>query len=86
MSPAVYRRLPCLAALAGLACALPLLSRAERPKAPRAITNSIGMRLVMIPAGKFTMGSPENEPDREPAKDRNTRSRWLSRSPCRNSK
>jgi len=42
--------------------------------------------MIVIPSGKFTMGSPENEPDREPAKDRNTRSRWLSRSPCRNSK
>jgi sulfatase modifying factor 1 len=29
------------------------------------ITNSLGMRMVSIPAGKFQMGSPENEKDRE---------------------
>lgn len=28
------------------------------------ITNSIGMKLVKIPAGKFTMGSPDSEKDR----------------------
>ena len=30
------------------------------------ITNSIGMKLVLIPAGKFLMGSPENEVGRFP--------------------
>jgi formylglycine-generating enzyme required for sulfatase activity len=30
----------------------------------RAITNSIGMKLVLIPAGEFVMGSPESEKDR----------------------
>ena len=29
------------------------------------ITNSIGMKLVLIPAGKFMMGSPDSEKDRE---------------------
>jgi formylglycine-generating enzyme required for sulfatase activity len=29
------------------------------------ITNGVGMRLVRIPAGKFKMGSPKNERDRE---------------------
>jgi formylglycine-generating enzyme required for sulfatase activity len=28
------------------------------------ITNSIGMKLVLVPAGKFTMGSPKDEEDR----------------------
>jgi formylglycine-generating enzyme required for sulfatase activity len=28
-------------------------------------TNSIGMKLALIPAGKFRMGSPDNEPGRE---------------------
>ena len=28
------------------------------------ITNSIGMKLALIPSGKFTMGSPRNEQDR----------------------
>ena len=31
---------------------------------PPAITNSIGMTLVRIPPGKFTMGSPKEEEDR----------------------
>lgn len=30
------------------------------------ITNSIGMKLVLIPAGSFTMGSPVTELDRKP--------------------
>lgn len=29
------------------------------------ITNSLGMKLACIPPGQFTMGSPENEPERE---------------------
>jgi formylglycine-generating enzyme required for sulfatase activity/WD40 repeat protein/serine/threonine protein kinase len=33
---------------------------------PPQITNSIGMKLARIPAGKFLMGSPENEPGRQP--------------------
>jgi formylglycine-generating enzyme required for sulfatase activity/WD40 repeat protein/serine/threonine protein kinase len=32
---------------------------------PPQITNSIGMKLARIPAGKFLMGSPENEPGRK---------------------
>ena len=36
-----------------------------RPAAPdREITNSIGMKLALIPAGKFIMGSPQDEKDR----------------------
>jgi formylglycine-generating enzyme required for sulfatase activity len=34
---------------------------AELPEAPPEITNSIGMKLVRIPAGKFLMGSPKEE-------------------------
>ena len=33
--------------------------------AGREITNSIGLRFAFIPPGKFLMGSPESEPDRE---------------------
>jgi hypothetical protein len=33
-------------------------------KLPREITNSIGMKLVLISAGKFKMGSPRGEKDR----------------------
>jgi formylglycine-generating enzyme required for sulfatase activity len=31
---------------------------------PESFTNSVGMKLVLIPSGKFVMGSPETEPDR----------------------
>jgi len=33
-------------------------------EAEKEITNSIGVKLVPVPAGKFTMGSPKNEEDR----------------------
>ncbi|MCI0461766.1 MAG: formylglycine-generating enzyme family protein [Gemmataceae bacterium] len=32
----------------------------------KAITNSIGMKLALIPAGKFVMGSPPGEEERDP--------------------
>jgi len=34
---------------------------------PKSVTNTIGMELIEIPAGKFTMGSPagENASDEE---------------------
>jgi len=32
---------------------------------PKEITNSIGMKLVLIPKGKFMMGSPESEQGRK---------------------
>jgi formylglycine-generating enzyme required for sulfatase activity len=43
-----------------------LLSKAPAPKAtiPAKVTNSIGMKLVRIPAGKFIMGSPLAETGR----------------------
>jgi len=39
---------------------------ASTPKAGDVMTNSIGMKLVWIPAGEFMMGSPMSEPEREP--------------------
>ncbi len=38
----------------------------EKPSALEEITNSIGMKLKLIPAGEFMMGSPESEPGRRP--------------------
>jgi formylglycine-generating enzyme required for sulfatase activity len=53
------RLLACL--LAGL-----IVGGAARGQdAPRPITNSIGMKLVRIPAGKFLMGSPATETERD---------------------
>ena len=34
----------------------PVFAQGEKPKS---VTNSIGMELIEIPAGTFTMGSPE---------------------------
>ena len=39
----------------------PLSVKADEPAAPspaETITNSIGMKLTLIPAGEFTMGAP----------------------------
>jgi formylglycine-generating enzyme required for sulfatase activity len=51
------------------ALALPLVGGADKPKGKKApakeFANSIGMKLVLIPAGKFTMGSPKDEKGRE---------------------
>ncbi len=38
---------------------------ADKPAKPATITNSIGMKLVQIPAGQFVMGSPRDEAERE---------------------
>ena len=46
-------------------------------------TNSLGMELVLIPAGKFTMGSPATEQDREEDEDQAdvtlTKAFWLGK-------
>lgn len=41
------------------------LTEARPPKKVEVITNSIGMKLVGIPAGKFMMGSPRGEVERD---------------------
>jgi len=54
----------------GLPAALREKLKAETPVAPapadlpKMVTNSIGMRLALVPAGTFLMGSPESELDR----------------------
>ena len=64
--------MPCrLLLIAALACAavnIPTGTIAESPKPtvdewPKEIANGIGMKLVRIPAGKFTMGSTKQEQD-----------------------
>jgi formylglycine-generating enzyme required for sulfatase activity len=47
----------------GLAVAA-LTDKAYWEKAPKEMTNSVGMKLVLIPAGEFMMGSPADEKDR----------------------
>lgn len=50
-----------------LAACVIFLSFADQLQAlpPKEITNSIGMKLVLIPKGTFTMGSPESEEGRQ---------------------
>ncbi|MCG3134624.1 MAG: Serine/threonine-protein kinase PknD [Planctomycetes bacterium] len=42
------------------------IEEAKRLGVPVAFENSLGMRFVLIPAGKFTMGSPDTEVHRQP--------------------
>jgi formylglycine-generating enzyme required for sulfatase activity len=42
-----------------------LTDKAFWEKAPKEMTNSIGMKLVLIPAGEFLMGSPDTDKDFE---------------------
>src|SRR5262249_6678031 len=67
-SPFMPRRTSfCLVALSGLLAALGLMPASSElwggEKQPKTITNSIGMKLVLIPKGKFTMGSTKAERD-----------------------
>lgn len=59
-----------LFALAFLVIAQAWLSpEAVRPEAlPQSVTNSVGMRLALIPAGTFRMGSPAGSPDEQPVR------------------
>ncbi|MCE9545772.1 MAG: SUMF1/EgtB/PvdO family nonheme iron enzyme [Planctomycetia bacterium] len=36
---------------------------AAKPKVPKVVTNSIGMKLTLIPAGEYVGGTPDNFPD-----------------------
>jgi formylglycine-generating enzyme required for sulfatase activity len=42
-----------------------LLAAAQRSEPEKNLTNSIGMKLVLIPAGSFQMGSPATEDERD---------------------
>jgi len=47
----------------GLVAALAAEAMAQEP--PQRLTNQLGMEFVLIPAGSFTMGSPQGEPGRQ---------------------
>ena len=60
------------AAIVGAACTCERLwaddntkPEKEPQESVKQTTNSIGMKLVLIPAGKFVMGSPKDEKDRD---------------------
>jgi formylglycine-generating enzyme required for sulfatase activity len=57
----------CLLALALTGfCIGPSAPPTRAQDADKVITNSLGMKLARIPAGKFLMGSPETEAERDP--------------------
>jgi formylglycine-generating enzyme required for sulfatase activity len=56
--------LTCVAFLSLVCLAAPAGEKAEA-RGTKVVTNSIGMKLVPIPAGKFQMGSPATESERE---------------------
>src|ERR1700722_18854224 len=65
----MYRRMLLLFALVGgvslfMLVLLALPTSGVETKPAKEITNSIGMKLVLVPAGKFTMGSPKDEKER----------------------
>jgi formylglycine-generating enzyme required for sulfatase activity len=69
MSPQTWFRLVVLSGvLVVLGLVVPGWTKAPAPgrnKPPKEITSSVGMKLVFIPSGKFTMGSPKEEKDRD---------------------
>ena len=50
------------AIVAAILFCMPVFAQGAKLKS---VTNSIGMELIEIPAGKFTMGSPEDEENRQ---------------------
>jgi formylglycine-generating enzyme required for sulfatase activity len=47
--------------------ATPTKSQPKRPAVPaKQLSNRLGMSFVLIPPGSFLMGSPQNEPERDP--------------------
>jgi formylglycine-generating enzyme required for sulfatase activity len=60
------RRLAYLLLALPLAALVVLAWAQDKPRSREPITNSLKMKFVLIPAGKFMMGSPESEKDRNP--------------------
>ena len=62
----IFRITACLLLLIlALVFALPAPETARAQGTDKAITNAIGMKLTLIPAGKFLMGSPAGEEERD---------------------
>ena len=57
-------RFVCLNLVVGLASHLPRQAQ-EKKDSPKNFTNSLGMKFVWIPPGKFVMGSPKEEEGRQ---------------------
>lgn len=60
------RQPPCNSIWILSACALALPASVLAQEGDKVITNSIGIKLTLIPAGKFQMGSPATEEERDP--------------------
>jgi formylglycine-generating enzyme required for sulfatase activity len=56
--------LPALLFMLGYVTAATAPAPVRKAKWPKSVTNSIGMKLVLIPAGRFTMGSPRDDKER----------------------
>jgi sulfatase modifying factor 1 len=59
-------RLACLCLAIPLATLAVLAWAQDKTRSKEPVTNSLEMKLVLIPAGKFMMGSPESEKGRSP--------------------
>ena len=66
LPPSRARRLAYLLLAIPLAALAVLTWAQDKPRSKEPITNSLKMKLVLIPAGRFTMGSPESEKGRNP--------------------
>ncbi len=66
-----------------LAAGLLLVASCATPRAEPVLTNSIGMRLLLVPPGEFLMGSSREEADRQLARMKEKRiSSWYPDSPA----
>lgn len=61
----MIKSLPLIVAVIAVTFGFATVVMAKEPKQGDEIKNSVGMRLVYTPPGKFTMGSPESEQGRE---------------------
>ena len=65
VSPALVRAAPVRpSSPAAAPASTPVSAPASAPAADQVTTNRLGMQLAAIPAGRFQMGSPDNEPGR----------------------